>query len=78
MTSSETSEAERPPDFSDLRAMFINCTLKPSPQKSHTQGLVDRSAGLMRARGVEVDLPERWKAGEQFGADNPEHRAPTS
>ena len=26
-------------DFSDLRALFINCTLKKSPELSNTQGL---------------------------------------
>ena len=24
-------------DFSDLRALFVNCTLKPSPELSHTR-----------------------------------------
>jgi hypothetical protein len=24
-------------DFSDLRALFVNCTLKRSPERSHTQ-----------------------------------------
>ena len=28
-------------DFSDLRALFLNCTLKKSPELSHTQGLID-------------------------------------
>ncbi len=42
--------------FDGLRAMFINCTLKPSPEMSHTQGLVDASADLMRRHGVEVDI----------------------
>ncbi len=42
-------------NFDGLRAMFINCTLKPSPELSHTQGLVDASAALMRRHGVEVD-----------------------
>ena len=55
MTSTDPSEIEAP-DFSDLRAMFVNCTLKPSPQRSHTQGLVDLSAGLMRGHGVDVDV----------------------
>ena len=32
-------------DFSDLRAIFVNCTLKRSPELSHTQGLVDISIG---------------------------------
>ena len=26
-------------DFSDLRAIFLNCTLKKSPEMSHTEGL---------------------------------------
>lgn len=43
------------PDFSGLKAMYINCTLKRSPEVSNTQGLVDRSVALMRANGVEVD-----------------------
>ena len=42
--------------FDGLRAMFINCTLKPSPELSHTQGLVDASADIMRRHGVEVDV----------------------
>ncbi len=43
------------PDFAGLKAMFINCTLKRSPETSNTQGLVDRSVALMRKNGVEVD-----------------------
>ena len=42
-------------DFSDLKALFINTTLKPSPEMSHTQGLVDISAEIMRRQGVSVD-----------------------
>ncbi|MEJ1154804.1 flavodoxin family protein [Microbacterium marmarense] len=41
--------------YSDLSAVFINCTLKKSPDLSHTQGLMDRSIALMRAQGVSVD-----------------------
>ena len=43
-------------DFSGLRAMFVNATLKPSPQVSNTQGLVDISAAVMRKHGVEVEI----------------------
>ncbi|MDX1448583.1 MAG: flavodoxin family protein [Acidimicrobiia bacterium] len=43
-------------DFSGLQALFINCTLKPSPQMSHTQGLMDVSMEIMRRQGVAVDL----------------------
>jgi multimeric flavodoxin WrbA len=42
-------------DFSDLTALFINCTLKRSPEASHTQALADRSIALMREQGVTVD-----------------------
>ncbi|WP_436497639.1 flavodoxin family protein [Actinokineospora sp. HUAS TT18] len=42
-------------DFDGLRALFVNCTLKRSPAQSHTQGLVDASAGIMTRNGVEVD-----------------------
>ena len=44
------------PDYTGLRAMFINCTLKRSPDKSHTEGLVDASAAVMRKAGVEVEV----------------------
>jgi multimeric flavodoxin WrbA len=41
--------------FSDLRACFVNCTLKPSPAVSHTDGLMQVSVAIMRAQGVQVD-----------------------
>lgn len=42
-------------DFSQLRAAFVNCTLKPSPDVSNTACLMDVSASIMRAQGVAVD-----------------------
>lgn len=42
-------------DFSGLQAMYINCTLKKSPDKSHTQGLMDVSIKIMEKEGVKVD-----------------------
>ncbi|HEX6220532.1 MAG TPA: flavodoxin family protein [Acidimicrobiia bacterium] len=42
-------------DFSDLKAMFINTTLKKSPHTSHTQGLMDISMEIMRRQGVTID-----------------------
>ena len=42
-------------DFSDLKALFLNCTLKKSPELSHTQGLIDISADIMKRNGVTVD-----------------------
>lgn len=43
-------------DFSDLRAVYVNCTLKRSPEQSHTQGLMDRSIGIMAKNGVAVEV----------------------
>ncbi|MGE3194544.1 MAG: flavodoxin family protein [Microbacteriaceae bacterium] len=43
------------PDFADLSALYINCTLKRSPELSHTEGLMDRSIALMRKLGASVD-----------------------
>ena len=42
-------------DFSDLRALFFNCTLKRSPEVSHTQGLADLSISIMEGHGVTVE-----------------------
>jgi multimeric flavodoxin WrbA len=43
-------------DFSALRAVYINCTLKRSPELSNTQGLADRSIAIMERNGVTVDV----------------------
>ena len=42
-------------DFSDLRALFVNCTLKRSPETSNTQGLMHISMEIMRRNGVAVE-----------------------
>jgi hypothetical protein len=41
-------------DYSNLHALFINCTLKKSPEKSNTQGLVEISRNIMEKHGVYV------------------------
>lgn len=43
-------------DFSDLKAIFINCTLKKSPERSHTDGLIDISRTVMEKNGVSVEV----------------------
>ncbi len=43
-------------DFSNLRALFLNCTLKPSPELSHTEGLIDISKTIMEKNGVAVEV----------------------
>jgi multimeric flavodoxin WrbA len=47
---------ERHMDFSDLRAVYINCTLKRSPELSNTEGLAQRSIDIMRAEDVDVEI----------------------
>ncbi len=48
--------AAAPATYDDLRALFINGTLKPSPQPSHTQALAERSIAILRHLGVTVDV----------------------
>ena len=43
-------------DFSDLRALFLNCTLKRSPEPSHTEGLIDISRAILEKNGVSVEV----------------------
>ena len=47
---------DSPSDFSDLRALFLSCTLKRSPEVSNTEGLAEISMEIMRRNGVAVDL----------------------
>ncbi len=41
--------------YDDLSALFVNCTLKKSPEVSHTDTLMDVSRAIMRDAGVTVD-----------------------
>jgi len=58
MTLNERQEAwssTAPADYSDLRALFVNCTLKRSPEVSNTEGLADISMAIMKSNGVAVE-----------------------
>ena len=49
-------EASTPPShYDDLHALFVNCTLKPSPRSSHTHVLMQVSQAIMAAQGVHVE-----------------------
>ena len=71
-------------DLSDRRAIFINSTLKRSPERSHTQGPADISMEILLhvARMLEDgggvpahgDQRAEWDAGCRFDFPNPEHR----
>ena len=43
-------------DFTDLSALFLNCTLKRTPELSHTQGLIDISRAILEKNGVSVEV----------------------
>jgi multimeric flavodoxin WrbA len=43
-------------DFTDLKALYVNCTLKPSPEPSNTEGLMRISTAIMERNGVAVDF----------------------
>ena len=43
-------------DFPDLKALFLNCTLKRTPELSHIQGLIDLAAAIMERSGVSVEV----------------------
>ncbi len=66
LSDQQRADCENSPfDFSGLRALFINCTLKPSPQKSHTDDLMGVAQAILEAnkvrvesvRAVDLDLP---------------------
>ncbi len=48
--------AESTWDFSGLSALFLNCTLKKSPELSHTEGLIRISKAIMEKNGVSVEV----------------------
>lgn len=47
---------ESPYDFSGLKAIFLNCTLKISPEMSHTEGLIRMSQAIMEANGITTEI----------------------
>jgi multimeric flavodoxin WrbA len=49
-------DAHPPDDYSDLKAVFVNCTLKRSPRTSHTAGLMGVSRQIMEASGVSTAM----------------------
>ncbi|HSX27191.1 MAG TPA: flavodoxin family protein [Patescibacteria group bacterium] len=41
--------------FNDLKALFINCSIKKDKTQSHTQRLMNRVAGVMKQEGAKVE-----------------------
>jgi len=47
---------DNPYDFSALKAVFLNCTLKRSPEISNTEGLIKMSEAIMHANGISTEI----------------------
>ncbi|WP_339924903.1 hypothetical protein [uncultured Cyclobacterium sp.] len=47
---------DNPFDFSALKAVFLNCTLKKSPEISHTEGLIKMSEAIMKGNGISTEI----------------------
>lgn len=43
-------------DFSNLKALYVNCTLKKSPERSHTELLIEASRQIMQKHGVDTEI----------------------
>jgi multimeric flavodoxin WrbA len=70
---------ESPYDFSDLSALFVNCTLKPSPEQSHTEGLARIAMAVMEANDVAVEVVRAvdWDLPPGVQPDMTDHGAAT-
>lgn len=55
MTDQNEGAPSTTPRFDGIRALFINATLKRSPEPSHTDGLIRLSSRIMRDHGAQVD-----------------------
>jgi multimeric flavodoxin WrbA len=51
-----TDDETPPASYGDLKAVYINATLKRSPEHSHTQVLIDASRHIMDAQGVSTEV----------------------
>ena len=47
-------------DFSNLNALLLNCTLKPTPELSHTEGLTRIAITIMEKTGSGRSRFDRW------------------
>jgi multimeric flavodoxin WrbA len=47
---------ENETDFSNLSALFLNCTLKPNPKDSHTETLIELSKTILEKNNVSTEV----------------------
>ena len=55
-----------------LKAIILNCTLKPSPEVSNTGALIDKAVELYKAQGVEVEVVRVRDYDVKFGVSSDE------
>lgn len=62
-------------DFSDLKALILNCTLKKSPERSHTEGLLRIPEQILERNRVQVEMlrPVDFNIAHGVYADMREH-----
>lgn len=48
-------DQEKRYNYSNLKTLFLNCTLKKSPETSNTDGLIDVSRAIMEKQGVATE-----------------------
>lgn len=54
LTEKQCSESKW--DFSNLKALFLNCSLKPTHKQSHTDNLIEISQTIMQKNGVNTKV----------------------
>jgi multimeric flavodoxin WrbA len=55
-----------------LKALGVNCTLKKSPEKSHTEALMNRVLGILEEHGVETEIFRPVDFDVKFGVSSDE------
>jgi multimeric flavodoxin WrbA len=56
-------------DYSNLKALFINCSLKKDNADSHTLKLMNRASGIMKEQGVSVETLHALNHDIPFGME---------
>ncbi len=52
----EATCSNTPGDYTDLKALFLNTTLKRSPEPSHTSDLIEVARTIMQRNGISTEL----------------------
>ena len=55
-----------------MKVLFLNCTLKKSPQVSNTRALVDKAAAIFKELGVESEMIRVVDYNVAFGVSSDE------